>query len=81
MIQDGSIATKYFPFKQGYLSVATLRVGLEGIQMTVDGKHVTSFALREVLPPSLSFLVVFISIRPLLRSWCIFCSDFGAMAC
>lgn len=53
IIQEGSIARKYFPFKQGYLSVATLRVGSEGIQMTVDGKHVTSFAIREVFSPSL----------------------------
>ncbi|KAG9451322.1 hypothetical protein H6P81_011287 [Aristolochia fimbriata] len=42
---------RYFPFKQGYLSVATLRVGAEGIQMTVDGKHITSFAYRENLEP------------------------------
>ncbi|XP_047322749.1 beta-1,3-galactosyltransferase GALT1 [Impatiens glandulifera] len=42
---------KYFPFKQGYLSVATLRVGVEGIHMTVDGKHVTSFVFRETLEP------------------------------
>ncbi|KAJ6801688.1 beta-1,3-galactosyltransferase GALT1-like [Iris pallida] len=42
---------KYFPFKQGYLAVATLRVGAEGIQMTVDGKHITSFAYRESLEP------------------------------
>ncbi|KAL4574228.1 hypothetical protein LXL04_021054 [Taraxacum kok-saghyz] len=41
----------YFPFKQGYLSVATLRVGSEGIQMTVDGKHISSFAFRETLEP------------------------------
>lgn len=41
-------AGPYFPFKQGYLSVMTLRVGEEGIQMTVDGKHTTSFAYREV---------------------------------
>lgn len=40
---------QYFPFKQGYLAIATLRFGLEGIQMTVDGKHITSFAYREVL--------------------------------
>lgn len=40
----------YFPFKQGYPFVATLRVGSEGIQMTVDGKHITSFAFREVFP-------------------------------
>lgn len=38
-----------FPFKQGYLSVMTLRVGEEGFQMTVDGKHTTSFAYHEGL--------------------------------
>ncbi|KAA3463490.1 beta-1,3-galactosyltransferase GALT1-like [Gossypium australe] len=42
---------KYFPFKHGSLFVATLRVGSEGIQMTVDGKHITSFAYRETLEP------------------------------
>ncbi|KAJ4847677.1 Beta-1,3-galactosyltransferase galt1 [Turnera subulata] len=50
-IQDGTKARRYFPFKQGYPSVATLRVGSEGIQMTVDGKHITSFAYRETLEP------------------------------
>ena len=48
LVQDGSKPKKYFPFKQGYLFVATLRVGSEGIQMTVDGKHITSFGFREV---------------------------------
>ncbi|KAK3128792.1 hypothetical protein QOZ80_6BG0466430 [Eleusine coracana subsp. coracana] len=42
---------KYFPFKQGHLAIAILRVGAEGIHMTVDGKHVTSFAFREDLEP------------------------------
>ncbi|KAK8360797.1 hypothetical protein V6Z12_A04G187700 [Gossypium hirsutum] len=42
---------KYFPFKHGSFFVATLRVGSEGIQMTVDGKHITSFANRETLEP------------------------------
>ncbi|XP_022740004.1 beta-1,3-galactosyltransferase GALT1-like isoform X2 [Durio zibethinus] len=42
---------QYFPFKIGYLSVMTLRVGEEGFQMTVDGKHITSFAHREGLEP------------------------------
>ncbi|CAD6250564.1 unnamed protein product [Miscanthus lutarioriparius] len=42
---------KYFPFKQGYLAIATLRVGSEGIHMTVDGKHITSFAYRAGLEP------------------------------
>lgn len=51
MVQDGAKSRKYFPFKQGYLSVATLRVGSEGIQMTVDGRHITSFAFRETLEP------------------------------
>ncbi|KAH7833313.1 hypothetical protein Vadar_005069 [Vaccinium darrowii] len=50
-VSDGSKTRTYFPFKQGYLSVATLRVGTEGIQMTVDGKHITSFAFRESLEP------------------------------
>ncbi|ESQ34316.1 hypothetical protein EUTSA_v10007037mg [Eutrema salsugineum] len=42
---------RYFPFKQGFLSVATLRVGTEGMQMSVDGKHITSFAFRDTLEP------------------------------
>ncbi|KAI3733643.1 hypothetical protein L6452_13091 [Arctium lappa] len=51
VVNGGSKTRTYFPFKQGYLSVATLRVGSEGIQMTVDGKHITSFAFRETLEP------------------------------
>ncbi|PIN13778.1 Galactosyltransferase [Handroanthus impetiginosus] len=50
MLHDGK-PRKYFPFKQNDLFVATLRVGSEGIQMTVDGKHLTSFAFRETLEP------------------------------
>lgn len=46
MVQD--LKSCYFPFKQGYLFVATVRVGSEGVQMTVDGKHVSSFGFREV---------------------------------
>lgn len=57
-LQDGSKPRKYFPFKQGYPFVATLRVGSEGIQMTVDGKHITSFAVREV---SYFILVILVS--------------------
>ncbi|KAF9626184.1 hypothetical protein IFM89_031311 [Coptis chinensis] len=48
---EGSKPTRYFPFKQGYLAVTTLRVGAEGIQVTVDGKHTTSFSYRETLEP------------------------------
>ncbi|XP_027100501.1 beta-1,3-galactosyltransferase GALT1-like [Coffea arabica] len=51
MVQDVSKPKKYFPFKQGNPFVATLRVGSEGIQMTVDGKHITSFGFRETLEP------------------------------
>lgn len=53
LFQDGG-PKKYFPFRQNDLFVAKLRVGSEGIQMTVDGKHITSFGFREVLslPPS-----------------------------
>ncbi|XP_041015334.1 beta-1,3-galactosyltransferase GALT1-like [Juglans microcarpa x Juglans regia] len=50
-VQEGSKTRKYFPFNQNHPFVATLRVGLEGIQMTVDGKHITSFAFRETLEP------------------------------
>ncbi|ERM94500.1 beta-1,3-galactosyltransferase GALT1 [Amborella trichopoda] len=41
----------YFPFTLGFPFVATLRLGLEGIHMTVDGKHITSFAYRDSLEP------------------------------
>ncbi|CAA7036244.1 unnamed protein product [Microthlaspi erraticum] len=49
--EEASKRERYFPFKQGFLSVATLRVGTEGMQMTVDGKHITSFAFRDTLEP------------------------------
>lgn len=51
MAREGSKTKRYFPFKQGHLFVATIRVGSEGIQTTVDGKHITSFAYRETLEP------------------------------
>lgn len=59
-VKDGSRAknrsrdSRNFPFKQGYLAVMTFRVGEEGIHMTVDGKHITSFAYREVIWPFLT---------------------------
>lgn len=37
-----------FPFTEGSLFTATLWVGLEGFHMTVNGRHETSFAFREV---------------------------------
>ncbi|XP_043707130.1 beta-1,3-galactosyltransferase GALT1-like [Telopea speciosissima] len=49
--QEESKPRRYFPFQQGHPFVATIRVGAEGIQMTVDGKHITSFAYRESLEP------------------------------
>ena len=57
---QGVKSRTYFPFKQGSLFVATLRVGSEGIQMTVDGKHVTSFAYREVISVIPLLLVEFV---------------------
>ncbi|XVF14274.1 hypothetical protein REPUB_Repub09cG0044600 [Reevesia pubescens] len=50
-VENKTRSRQYFPFKLGYLSVMTLRVGEEGFQMTVDGKHITSFAYREGLEP------------------------------
>ncbi|XP_078444748.1 galactosyltransferase1 [Wolffia australiana] len=41
----------FFPFRLRRLAVTTLRVGAEGFQMAVDGKHVSSFAYRERLEP------------------------------
>lgn len=61
MSKNGTKARRYFPFKQGHLSVMTLRVGEEGIQMAVDGKHITSFAYREVISlvsPSSTFITL-----------------------
>ncbi|KAG0470091.1 hypothetical protein HPP92_016791 [Vanilla planifolia] len=37
--------------EEGYVAVSTLRIGAEGIQMSVNGKHITSFAFRETLEP------------------------------
>ncbi|XVF58280.1 hypothetical protein PTKIN_Ptkin07bG0052300 [Pterospermum kingtungense] len=51
MAKNKTSSEPYFPFKLGYLSVMTLRVGEEGFQMSVDGKHITSFAYREGLEP------------------------------
>lgn len=56
MVQ-GAKTRAYFPFKLGHPFAATLRVGVDGIQMTVDGKHVTSFAYREVISPILVLIV------------------------
>lgn len=47
--RQGNETRKNFPFKRGHLAIAILRVGSEGMHMTVDGKHITSFAFREVL--------------------------------
>jgi len=82
---DGFNTKQFFPFKRGYPFVATLRVGSEGIQMTVDGKHITSFAYREVVPFTLfNNLCLEAFIQSLLISFIHdlnHFSDFGAMAC
>ncbi|KAH9296004.1 hypothetical protein KI387_039592, partial [Taxus chinensis] len=41
----------YFPFTEGYPFAATIWVGVDGFHMTVNGKHITSFAYRESLEP------------------------------
>lgn len=48
LVQQEPKRRKFFPFNQGRLFVATMRVGLDGIHMTVDGKHISSFAYRDV---------------------------------
>lgn len=40
--------TANFPFTEGNPFTATLWVGSEGFHMTVNGRHETSFAFREV---------------------------------
>ena len=41
-------ATFPFPYFEGIPFTASLWVGLEGFHMTVNGRHETSFAYREV---------------------------------
>jgi hypothetical protein len=38
----------WFPFSTGLPFTATLRMGMEGFHMTVNGKHISSFAYRQV---------------------------------
>lgn len=40
--------TASFPFVEGIPFTATLLAGVEGFHMTVNGRHETSFAYREV---------------------------------
>ncbi|KAJ3679671.1 hypothetical protein LUZ60_017682 [Juncus effusus] len=49
--KDDGTSINNFPFKQGFLAIAILRIGAEGIHMTVDGKHITSFPYRLNLEP------------------------------
>lgn len=46
--QGGAHETDNFPFVDGNPFTATLWVGLDGFHMTVNGRHETSFAYREV---------------------------------
>ena len=44
-----------YPFEEGKLFVLTLRAGMEGYHISVNGRHITSFPYRTV--SSLLFLV------------------------
>ncbi|KAI3925871.1 hypothetical protein MKX01_014511 [Papaver californicum] len=48
MAHDRFKPRQRFPFKQGNIFVATLRVGAEGLPMTSDGKHIISFGYHEL---------------------------------
>lgn len=84
MVYDGE-PRKHFPFKQNDLSVATLRIGSEGIHMMVDGNHITSFAFHEVISLSSNLLWPLDSIYSNLLMYDLPVSTlhagFGAMAC
>lgn len=67
MGRNRSKPRRFFPFKKGYLSVMTLRAGEEGVHMTVDGRHATSFAFREVINHLFSLNLLSLS-----RSNCLF---------
>ncbi|KAH8934907.1 hypothetical protein BDL97_17G004700 [Sphagnum fallax] len=41
----------WFPFSTGLPFTATLRMGLEGFHMTVNGKHISSFAYHQGMEP------------------------------
>lgn len=47
-MMDLSIGNTDFPFLKGSPFTATLWAGLEGFHMTVNGRHETSFAYKEV---------------------------------
>lgn len=46
--QGGAHGSTSFPFVEGNPFTATLWVGIEGFHMTLNGRHETSFAYREV---------------------------------
>ena len=46
--QGSGHSSANFPFVEGNPFTATLWVGLEGFHVTVNGRHETSFAYREV---------------------------------
>lgn len=84
MERNKTRASQYFPFKQGYLSVMTLRLGEEGIQMTVDGKHITSFAFREVINFtcfSVNAVYAYVFMLPNSSAIFVMISESGAVAC
>lgn len=48
MLNSVSRGSASFPFVEGNPFTATLWVGIEGFHMTLNGRHETSFAYREV---------------------------------
>lgn len=70
----GAHETSNFPFVDGNPFTTTLWVGLDGFHMTVNGRHETSFAYREVRNSNhgqlleLKLLVVWIYFLPLLKA-------------
>lgn len=47
-VSDGTHVTANFPFSEGSPFTSTLWAGIEGLHMTVNGRHETSFSYREV---------------------------------
>lgn len=51
---SSAYGTANYPFLEGNPFTATLWAGMEGFHMTVNGRHETSFAYREVSVGSFS---------------------------
>ena len=64
MPSRSSNTKEWFPFVEGSPFAATLWVGWEGFHMTINGKHITSYAYRQVYSEELSFVVKSTPIHP-----------------